>query len=236
MRIRTVATAGCATSRFAPGGSNAARRSRARASKAARSCASSSSDARRAGPNDLQEAKAVDRGALERLRQMLVDRRGDSLALRLAAVVGKSIPIEPPMSCRRIAWPLRPRRASASSSGGAENRRHRSASSPASGEMRSSPPAKTTIPLRACSISSYQPAALEPVAAARAGIPAAERRRVARRPRPSARASGRFHGSPPGIASRMTSMFRAAPSVTPGAPRGSRYSSPLGTATAFGRR
>src|SRR4051794_29141030 len=98
------------------------------------------------------------------------------------------------------------------------------------GEMRSSPPAKRTIPVRAWSISSSQPAppsSSRPPGktisrafsrSARGGIAVADAALTL--------ASGRFHGSVPGIASRVTSTVNEAPSFTPSAPFGSRYSPP----------
>ena len=101
-------------------------------------------------------------------------------------------------------------------------------------EMRSSPPANAATPLRACSIKSFQP----PSPSSSRGIGKLSSRPLSGRGSPGTasvtRACGRFHGSLPGIAGRVTAMFRTAPSVTPGAPRGRRYSLPPSlTATAL---
>src|SRR5437868_9659215 len=107
------------------------------------------------------------------------------------------------------------------------------------GEMRSSPPAKVTIPLRACSTRSAQPA--NPGSSREPGktISRPLSRSASDGDAPGgfsvARASGRFHGSTPGIASRVTSMASRAPSLTPLAPLGSRYSTPH-SATAMALR
>ena len=73
-------TAGWATRVFAPAGSNAARRSRARASNPARSWASSNKRGMTPRADDLHEAEAVHRGAFERFGQRSVDRIAERLA------------------------------------------------------------------------------------------------------------------------------------------------------------
>ncbi len=65
-----------------------------------------------------EEAEAVDAGSLERLGQLPVDRGFDRCSRRLAPDVGKSIPIEPPMSRRRIALAASSAAIMASRSGG----------------------------------------------------------------------------------------------------------------------
>ena len=73
--------------------------------------------ARGARADDLDEAEAVDRGPLERLRQIGVEARVDRLRAALLPTVGKSMPIEPPMSSRRIALAAARRAICASLSG-----------------------------------------------------------------------------------------------------------------------
>src|SRR6185503_18810939 len=101
-------------------------------------------------------------------------------------------------------------------------------------EIRSSPPVKRTTPVRASSMRSFQPSF--------ASVSAVAGKANARPPSVSASAgavsavlsvslaSGRFHDSPPGIATRVTSIEIVAPSVAPTAPRGSRYSAPRSSA------
>ena len=99
----TAMTAGCATSRFAPGASSAARRSSARASNAARSCASSISEARLRGrtiwtkPKPLTAVRSNGCGRIASIAAAAACRAA------LPPAVGRSIPIDPPMSSRRIA-------------------------------------------------------------------------------------------------------------------------------------
>src|SRR6185369_6520891 len=88
--------------------------------------------------------------------------------------------------------------------------------------IRSSPPANRTIPQRACSTRSSQPA--EPSSLPAAGLPLMFSKSPAA---PSeSLASGRFQGSLPGILERVTSIVSAPPSATPVTPLGSKYSRP----------
>ena len=89
---------------------------------------------RRARPraDDLEEAEAVDRGPLERLRQDRVDRRRGRLALRLAADgrqvdADRAADVEPADGLRPP-----PRRRPPQARPAADSRRRRSGSSPAS--------------------------------------------------------------------------------------------------------
>ena len=144
-----------------------------------------------------------------------------------SATVGRSMPIEPPMSSRRIARAAS-RRASDRELVGRKiavdidqgHRRRRRDPKLAAGEAddAASRFVEQVVPAGVCQ-----------VRRSARGTAARVRRAGERRAAPSlaeTRASGRFHGSAPGIASRVTSMVSAAPSVTPGAPRGSRYSLP----------
>ena len=132
--------------------------------------------------DDLEEAEAVDRGPLERLRQDRVDRLGRRPGARPCRrrSAGRC---RSSRRCRgggsRAAAAAAP--ASASSSG---------ASVPSTsirviagvGEMRSSPPAKATMPLRASSSRSDQPAASSSSSGAgKASVAAVRAWRLARR-------------------------------------------------------
>src|SRR5690242_6737198 len=93
-------------------------------------------------------------------------------------------------------------------------------------EILSSPPANWTAPLRACSSRSFHPAAASSSRAAGTVSLRPCTGGTSRTDVSVARARGRFHGSLPGARSRVISRLSAAPSVTPGAPYGSRYSVP----------
>ena len=124
-----------------PAPSNAARRSSARASKARSVLRKLDQRGAAARAHDLDEAEAVDRGALERLRKMASIASPAFCRAALLPLVGRSIPIDPPMSSRRIALAASAAPATASSSGG----RVPSTSIrviAGVGDMRSSPPAK----------------------------------------------------------------------------------------------
>ena len=191
---------------------NAARRSSARASNAARSCASSNSEARGARADDLDEAEAVDRGPLERLRQ---DASIASAASWRAALPRRSA--DRSRSIRRYRaggslGRLPPRRATASSLGrkiavdvDQGHRRRRRDPQLAAGERDDA---------AARFVDQIVPAQLAEFVVGTPGN-AGRRPRAARAARQSAssvrRASGRFHGSAPGIASRVTSIVSARP-------------------------
>ena len=148
--------------------------------------------------------------------------------------VGKSMPIEPPMSSRQIAF--------------AASRAPTIASSCEPGlpstsidviagvtTIRSSPPAKPTTPVRASSMRVFQPKS------ASSSLPLGKTRNRARLmswtdwweasvslqiwPR------GLFQGSIPGIASRVTAIVTRLPSVAAPAPFGRRYSMPRSSRT-----
>ena len=164
---------------------------------------------RRAAPrtDDLHEAEAVDRGALERLGQ-----RASIAAAAACAPPCRRRSAGRSRSSRRCRaggsrWPLRAAPRTASSSGVQDSRRRRSGSSPASATIRSSPPANCDDPASRL-LDQIVPARL---ARARPGRGRPDRAFAARgsgAPASSvSRASGRFHGSAPGIASRVTSMF-----------------------------
>ena len=82
-------------------------------------------------------------------------REGERLATLLPAV-GKSIPIDPPISSRRMALAASAAPPTVSSSGSSQPSTSISVIAGV-GEMRSSPPANCTTPPHACSIKSFQP-------------------------------------------------------------------------------
>ena len=126
----------------------------------------------------------------------------------LPATVGRSMPIDPPMPCRRMA-PRRRARAGHRQLGRRQaSRRHRSGSSPGSATCAARRRRSATIPLRASRCRSSQPASAELGRAAPGMAIAAPLERGGPACARSTRASGRFHGSAPGIASRVTSIVQ----------------------------
>ena len=130
----------------------------------------------------------------------------------LAPLVGRSMPIEPPILRRRMA------RAASDAPRIANPRAARYPSTSISviagvGEILSSPPANRTIPLLASSRRSFQPASQ--VHRSRGREVLVPRAFQLTRLLVRTFAIGRFHGSLPGIASRVTSILSIAPSVTP---------------------
>ena len=174
--------------------------------------------------DDLEEAEAIDRGALERCRQDVVDRLGDRLPRGLAADRGQ---VDPDRSGDAVAAD-RPR-----GGGGAGEREllgRQVAIDVDQGHRRGQRHAQLAAGKgddpAARFVEQVGPAGrLKRVGRRRKGQGQARRSRARRRGRRRVtRASGRFHGSAPASASRVTSIVSAAPSVTPGAPLGSRYS------------
>ena len=182
-------------------------------------------------PHDLQEAEAVDCGALERVGEDRVDGGADGgalfLALRRSAGRCRSS-----RRCRGAGSPAPPllRRPSPA---------RPAASVPSTsirvmagvGETRKAPPAKATMPLRASSSKSDQPASSSRSYGEGKGSSSASNR-AALGPSLLSCASGRFQGSAPGIVSRTTSMAIDWPSVAPEAPSRSTYSWPSADAIA----
>ena len=175
--------------------------------------------------DDLEEAEAIDRGPLERRRQDAIDRFGRPPAAppcrRSSASRSRSIRrCHDGGSSARRPW-RRPARAVRA----ARCHRRRSRSSPASARHAELAAGKGDDPAARF---------VEQV------VPARSLERVGREtgtpePRPAiagagagsaslTRASGRFHGSAPASASRVTSIVRARPFGDAGAPLGSRYS------------
>ena len=199
-----------------------ARRSSARAAAPAGSACSSSGERRPlAAADDLEEAEAVDRGALERLRQDRVDRGGGAPAGRSRGRVGRSMPIEPAMPKRRIARAAAAAPASASVGGrqaavdveqGHGRRQAHPQRAAVEGDLAGRGLLEQLGPARL----------LEPVRAVRARAawtadPLREARPGAGGSSVGARPVAASAGPRSGIASRTISARKAAPSVRPAA-------------------
>ena len=191
-------------------------------------------DQRRAAarPDDLDEAEAVDRGPLEGLRQDRVDRLGGALP-RFLAGRGRKVDADRALEVEAEDRARRGERAG-------DRQLFRGPEPSTSikviarvGSIASSPPGKRTIPLRASSMRSFHPAAPSRSSGEGKGRSSAPGSGALDAGLSVSLASGRFHGSAPGMASRVTSIRSAPPSAMPGAPRGRRNSLPPARATAL---
>ena len=186
----------------------------------ARSCASSIRDARLRGrtiwmkpkPLTAVRSNGCGKGVVDRLQRppdappCSVTSAGRCRSSRRCRAGGSRAPL-----------PLR--RAPPSCSGRQDSRRRRSGSSPASAKCEAHRRRMVITPVRASSTRSFQPAVAS--SSRRAGNSSSRAPSLASAGAScgrfgETRASGRFHGSVPGIASRVTSIVSVAPCAIPG--------------------